>query len=215
VAEHRDQREIAAARAEQAEPDRTARSRSPRSTSTSTPGAGAWVDPVRVSRVSWDRPWDTKPVLPGPCVLWEPWGVPSVLVERHEHFDGALVMRKSRVRIPQAVPGTHRPRSRAVRRAGVGARSLGEPMERQLPGSWGALTVLVGRVGSVLMWRACCGSWTPSSTHATASASAATAAIWGPRVARRMSFAGAARCVRAGAGTLTSTSPPLRQDYLP
>jgi hypothetical protein len=116
VAEHRDQREIAAARAEQAEPDRTARSRSPRSTSTSTPGAGAWVDPVRVSRVSWDRPWDTKPVLPGPCVLWEPWGVPSVLVERHEHFDGALVMRKSRVRIPQAAPRTYHPRFSAVPR---------------------------------------------------------------------------------------------------
>jgi transposase len=28
-------------------------------------------------------------------VLWELWGVLSVLVERHEHFDGALVMRRS------------------------------------------------------------------------------------------------------------------------
>jgi hypothetical protein len=47
--------------------------------------------------------------------------MPSVLVERHEHFDGALVMRKSRVRIPQAAPGTQRSWSRAVRCTGVGA----------------------------------------------------------------------------------------------
>ena len=32
-------------------------------------------------------------------------------------------MRKSRVRIPQAAPGTQRSRSRAVRRTGVGAGS--------------------------------------------------------------------------------------------
>jgi hypothetical protein len=35
----------------------------------------------------------------------------------------ALVMRKSRVRIPQAAPGTQRSRSRAVRRTEVGAGS--------------------------------------------------------------------------------------------
>jgi hypothetical protein len=50
--------------------------------------------------LSWDRPWDTKRVLPGSSVPWELWGVPSVLVERWECFCGALVMPKSRVRIP-------------------------------------------------------------------------------------------------------------------
>ena len=46
-----------------------------------------------------------------------------MLVERPELFRGALVMRKSRVRIPQAAPGTQRSRSRAVRRTEVGAGS--------------------------------------------------------------------------------------------
>jgi hypothetical protein len=53
--------------------------------------------------VSWDRPWDTNPVLSGARVLWEPWGVLSVLVERWECFRDALVMLKSRVRIPQGL----------------------------------------------------------------------------------------------------------------
>ena len=39
---------------------------------------------------SWDRPWDTKCVLPGLSVSSGPWGVPTVLVERDEHFHGAL-----------------------------------------------------------------------------------------------------------------------------
>ena len=47
----------------------------------------------------------------------------SVLVERWGWRRGVLVMRKSRVRIPQAAPGTQRSRSRAVRRTKVGAAS--------------------------------------------------------------------------------------------
>jgi hypothetical protein len=64
--------------------------------------AGKASDPPAVA--AWDRPWDTKPVLPGRRVLWELWAVLSVLVERDEQFRGALVMRRSWVRFPQAAP---------------------------------------------------------------------------------------------------------------
>jgi hypothetical protein len=63
-----------------------------------------------------------------------------VLVERWERRGGALVMRKSRVRIPQAAPDTQRSRSRAVRRAGVSAgisparRRIGDRPGRVLSG---------------------------------------------------------------------------------
>jgi len=55
----------------------------------------AWGDEGQRSPgavATWDTPWDTKRVPPGHSVLWELWGVLSVLVERHEHFRGTLVM---------------------------------------------------------------------------------------------------------------------------
>jgi hypothetical protein len=112
------------------------------------------IDPRAVA--AWGRPWDTKPVRPGRPVLWELWGVLSVLVGRHAHFRGALVMRRSWVRFPQAAPtkaqvnclyfsccahpltvrrprGAHRGhKSSASRRLGFGSVVIGATLDEQV-----------------------------------------------------------------------------------